>query len=80
MTQHYSDLDSASDWLAEENLPRGTTNQKHYPDRVVSRHQHGISTLSDVILRGNQLWCREMSVVFSAMKQVNKAIITLSFL
>ena len=27
------------------NFPRGTTNQKHYPDFVVTRHQYGISAL-----------------------------------
>ena len=57
MTQHYSDLDSASDWLAEENLPRGTTNQKHYPDlgSVASSARNFYARFLDVILRGNQL-------------------------
>ena len=56
MTQHYSDLDSASDWLAEENLPRGTTNQKHYPDlgSVASSAWNLYARFSDVILRGKQ--------------------------
>ena len=31
MTCHYLDLGSASDWL-KQIFPRGTTNQKHYPD------------------------------------------------
>ena len=66
MTQHYSDLDSASDWLTEENLPRGTNNQKHYPDlgSVASLAWNFYAYFSDVILRGNQLWCRQMWVVF----------------
>ena len=67
MTQHYSDLDSASDWLTEENLPRGATNQKHYPDlgSVASLAWNFYVCFSDVILWGKQWWCREMSVVFS---------------
>ena len=67
MTQHYSDLDSASDWLTEANLPRGATNQKHYPDlgSVASLAWNFYVCFSDVILWGKQWWCREMSVVFS---------------
>ena len=39
--------------MAEANFPRGTTNQKHYPDFVVTRHQNGISALvSQTSFRG----------------------------
>ena len=44
MTRHYPDLGSASDWI-KQIFSRGTTNQKHYPDLVVIRHQYGISVL-----------------------------------
>ena len=44
MTRHYPDLGRGF-WLAEANFPRGTTNQKHYPDLGSTRHQYGISAL-----------------------------------
>ena len=38
--------DDASLSLVETNFPRGTTNQKHYPDLGSdARHQHAISVL-----------------------------------
>ena len=53
MTRHYPDLSSASDWLHISNFPRGTTNQKHYPIWVVTRHQYGISAhVSQTSFRG----------------------------
>ena len=66
MTRYYPDLGSASDWSSlVGNLlqPIRSTIQIW----VVTRHQYGISALiySEVILPGNQWWCREMSSVFS---------------
>ena len=61
-------LDATTSSLTSEerlicvNLPRGTTNQKYYPDLgSVTRH-----LLLDPISRTNQCWSREMSAVFLA--------------
>ena len=61
-------LDATTSSLTSEerlicvNLPRGTTNQKYYPDLgSVTRH-----LFLDLISRTNQCWSREMSAVFLA--------------
>ena len=54
-------------WLVEANFPRGTTNQKHYPELggdTPSVWDFG-TRFSDVVWRGNQWWRREMSALFS---------------
>lgn len=58
---HYPDLVSASDWL-KTNYQHGTTNQKHNPDLVVTKHQYGISGFVP-----QALFCGETTaVVFGA--------------
>lgn len=59
-------LDATTSSLTSEerliwvNLPRGTTNQKYYPDLgSVTRNR-----FLDLISRTNQCWSREMSAVF----------------
>ena len=54
-------------WLVESNFPRGTTNQKHYPDlgSDASSVWNFCARSSDVISRRDQSWRREMSSVFS---------------
>ena len=59
-------LDATTSSLTSEerliwvNLPRGTTNQKYYPDLgSVTRNR-----CLDLISRTNQCWSREMSAVF----------------
>ena len=54
-------------WLVEANFPRGTANQKHYPElgSDASSVWNFSACFSDVIARGNRLWRREMSSVFS---------------
>ena len=61
-------LDATTSSLTSEerlicvNLPRGTTNQKYYPDLgSVTCH-----LFLDLISRTNQCWSREMSAVFLA--------------
>ena len=61
-------LDATTSSLTSEerlicvNLPRGTTNQKYYPDLgSVTRY-----LFLDLISRTNQCWSREMSAVFLA--------------
>ena len=52
MTRHF--------WLAEANFPRGTTNPRSTTQiwvQVVTRHQYGITTLSEIFWQGNQWWC-----------------------
>ena len=53
--------------LAKANFPRGTTNQKHYPDldSDASSVWNFCARFLDVISRGNQRSCGEMSAVFS---------------
>ena len=58
-------LDATTSSLTSEerliwvNLPRGTTNQKYYPDLgSVTRNR-----FLDLISRTNQCWSREMSAV-----------------
>ena len=64
MTRHYPDLGSASDWLKicfnqSETLPR--SEQEWY--QVISMEFQ--TFLYNVISRRNQIWRREVSVVFS---------------
>ena len=56
---------SASVW-AEANFPRGTTNQKHYPDlgSDASSVWNFCARFSAVISGGNQCWRCEMKAVF----------------
>ena len=52
--------------LVETNFPRGTTNQKGYPylGSDTSSVWNSCARFSDLISRGNQGCCREMSAVF----------------
>ena len=64
MTRHYPDLGSVSDWsCCMENLlqPIRSTTQIW----VVTRHLCARFSDADVITRGNQLWRRKMSSVYS---------------
>ena len=50
-------------WLVEANFTSSTTNQKHYTDlgSDPSSVWNFWNRFSDVVSRGNQWWCREMS-------------------
>jgi len=61
--------------LVESYFPRGTTNQKHYPNlgSEASSVWNFCTRFSDVILRGNQCWRwrRKISTVFSGYQEVH---------
>ena len=48
--QIYQDMDIAFDCLGQI-FPRASTNQKHYPDWVVTRQQYGISAVVPILSR-----------------------------
>ena len=59
-------------WLAEANFPRGTTDQKHYPDLCsdTSSEWNFCARFSDVIWRGNKWRRRKTSAVFSGWFEI----------
>ena len=66
MTHHHPDLGCPSDWLKQVSY-RGTTNQRPTQIWVVSViSMEFCAHFSDVISRGNQRWCHEMSAIFSS--------------
>ena len=58
-------------------FPRGTTNQKHYPDqgRDTSSVWNFCARFSDVISRRNRWWRLEMSAVFSGYGSSSRTVI-----
>lgn len=70
----HADLESATDWL-DARAKFASRNQKHYPG-TVTLLKFGTSALvprtssGDVISRGNQSCCREMSAVFLRCSKV----------
>ena len=64
-------------WLVDTNFPRGTTNQKHYPDlgRDTSSVWNFCARISDVISRRNRWWRLEMSAVFSGYGSSSRTVI-----
>ena len=67
--------------LAEANLPRGTTNQKYYPDlgSDTSSVWNFCAHFSDAVSRGSQWWPRETSAIFSSYEIQNWNLLNESF-